>query len=241
MILKCKMCGGSINVKEGETFGVCDSCGILTDLFAEKHSQENLQKESSRDNEEALLVKANNYLRIGQFKDARDFFNKVFEFNPQNPHAHWGKLLCELNVKSDEELIKSPQVLDKCLGNLRFFPKSGVTYEEYLGSEMFEKYVVNKEPTLGAFIQYQSAVRFADPELKLKYININNQLVKCRKDLYKRNLDARRVVEESRENLLKETESSSYSKWWLKIFGLTLGVISVIYIIFYVATILFHN
>ena len=176
-----------------------------------------------------LLQRGNNYLEIGQFDKAADIFNKIFEREPKMSKAHWGSLLCACRVRNNSELINNPQVLDEKAGNLSKMP--ALSYDEYIGTELFEENAVNPNPTLGLFTEYQNAVKYSNDEEKAEYIKINKQIVEKRGELFNINHQKALKIKESLGGLAEKTDNVSYTNWWLKICGITLlgfGIFAII-------------
>lgn len=91
-IFKCKMCGGTIEFKEGEKIGVCDSCG----------SKQTLPTVS--DEVIATLHNRANILRLkSEFDKAEEIYDKILEKNPNDAEAHWGIILCKYGIEYVED------------------------------------------------------------------------------------------------------------------------------------------
>lgn len=91
MILKCKMCGGDIQISPELTYGTCDSCGTATTL-------PNLKNENSEQ-------KANSYNRANHFRLQNDFdkalsiYEKLIEEDSKDAEAHWCAVLCRFGIE----------------------------------------------------------------------------------------------------------------------------------------------
>ena len=97
-VFKCKMCGGTIEFKPGDTVGVCDSCGTKQTL-------------ASIINEDAAGMhdRANVLRKKCEFDKAEDIYNKILEIAPNDAEAHWGIILCKYGVEFvvDQEIGES--------------------------------------------------------------------------------------------------------------------------------------
>ena len=87
-IFKCKMCGGTIEFSQGDTVGICDSCGTKQTLPA------------ANDEVIANLHSRANTLRLkGEFDKAEETYNKILEKNTGDAEAHWGIILCKYGIE----------------------------------------------------------------------------------------------------------------------------------------------
>lgn len=91
MVLKCKMCGGDIQISSELTHGTCDSCGTATTL-------PNLKNENSEQ-------KANSYNRANHFRMQNDFdkalsiYEKLIGEDDTDAEAHWCAVLCRFGIE----------------------------------------------------------------------------------------------------------------------------------------------
>ena len=97
-IFKCKMCGGTIEFKPGDTVGVCDSCGTKQTL------------PTTNDEIITNLHNRANTLRLKcEFDKAEEIYNKILEKNPDDAEAHWGIILCKYGI----EYVEDPQTYNR--------------------------------------------------------------------------------------------------------------------------------
>lgn len=92
MILKCKMCGGTLEFEQGASVGVCDSCGTKQTL--PKVNDEVISNLHNRAN--TLRLKCD-------FDKAEEIYNKILENNPEDAEAHWGIILCKYGIEYVED------------------------------------------------------------------------------------------------------------------------------------------
>ena len=87
-IIKCKMCGGDLNLIEGSTVCECDSCGRK-------------QTVPSADNEKKLTLfgRAGRLLRGCEFDKAAGVFETIVTDFPQEAEAYWGLVLCKYGIE----------------------------------------------------------------------------------------------------------------------------------------------
>ena len=87
-IIKCKMCGGDLNLTEGQTIAECEYCGSC-------------QTVPNRDNEKKLSLFARaNRLRLGcEFDKAAGIYESIVAEFPEEPEAYWGLVLCKYGIE----------------------------------------------------------------------------------------------------------------------------------------------
>ena len=87
MIFKCKICGGSLDVKQGEKVAVCEYCGVSQTIpsFIEPKTQE-------------IYNRASSYLMHNEFDKAENLYNQILFDNKQDADAYWNVLMCRYGV-----------------------------------------------------------------------------------------------------------------------------------------------
>ena len=88
MIFKCKMCGGTLDVKEGQSIAECEFCGTKQTIPV-------------IDNEKSFnLHNRANALRLrNEFDKAIIVYENILTDNPDDAEAHWGLLLCKYGIE----------------------------------------------------------------------------------------------------------------------------------------------
>ena len=92
MILKCKMCGGDIDLEGEKTFYTCEYCG----------STMTLPKVSTRA-KAALYNRANHFRRIGEFDKALAIYENIVGRDNTDAEAHWCCVLCRFGIEYVED------------------------------------------------------------------------------------------------------------------------------------------
>lgn len=88
-IFKCKMCGGALEIKDGESVAVCEYCG----------TKQTLPK--TKDEVVANLFNRANNLRLkGEFDKAAQAYERIVEADDSEAEAHWGIVLCKYGFHS---------------------------------------------------------------------------------------------------------------------------------------------
>ncbi len=91
-ILKCKMCGGNINVSENQNIGVCDSCGSTMTL-------PNVNDERILN----LFDRANHFRLQNEFDKALATYESILSEDNKNAEAHWGCVLSKYGIEYVED------------------------------------------------------------------------------------------------------------------------------------------
>ena len=87
-IIKCKMCGGDLNIVEGSTVAECAYCGTK-------------QTVPSADSEKklTLFARAGRLLRACEFDKAAGVFEAIAADFPEEAEAYWGLVLCKYGIE----------------------------------------------------------------------------------------------------------------------------------------------
>ena len=92
MILKCKMCGGELQVEKGQTICECEYCG----------TKQTLPKLSNKKRVN-LFDRANHYRRNNEFDKASDLYERILSEDSSDAEAYWSLVLCEYGVEYVED------------------------------------------------------------------------------------------------------------------------------------------
>ena len=90
--LKCKMCGGDIEIQEGSTVAKCRYCGSLMTI-----------PKIDTDKKARLFNKANEYRQNNEFDKAFDAYKAITEEDPEEAEAYWGMILSEYGIEYVED------------------------------------------------------------------------------------------------------------------------------------------
>ena len=91
-IFKCKMCGGTIEFNEGDTIGVCDSCG----------TKQTLPRLDS-DRKANLYDRANHFRRNNEFDKAMSIYENILNEDQTDAEAYWSIVLCRYGIEYVED------------------------------------------------------------------------------------------------------------------------------------------
>jgi len=125
-ILKCKMCGGDIEVNEDMSVGTCIYCGSTMTL-----------PRIDGDKKARLFNMANQYRLNNEFDKAYEAYKNIVSEDEQEAEAYWGMILSEYGVEYVED-PKTKRRIPTCHRTLAKPVKSSVNYErayEYADAE----------------------------------------------------------------------------------------------------------
>lgn len=92
--LKCKICGGKLEFKEGDSIGICDSCGTKQILL-----------KLDNDRKVNLYDRADHYFQIQEYDRAMNLYEQILLEDSKDALAYWSIVLCRYGV----EYIEDPQ------------------------------------------------------------------------------------------------------------------------------------
>lgn len=87
-IIKCKMCGGDLEISEGLTVAECEYCGTMQTIPT-ADSEKKL----------TLFARANRLLRACEFDKASGVFESIVAEFPEEAEAYWGLVLCKYGIE----------------------------------------------------------------------------------------------------------------------------------------------
>ncbi len=93
-ILKCKMCGGDIELSPDKTFGTCESCGS-TMTFPKIDDEQRA----------AMFNRGNHFRRTGEFDKALAVYERIIEEDENDAEAHWCAALCRFGIEYVEDPV----------------------------------------------------------------------------------------------------------------------------------------
>ncbi|MGN0617784.1 MAG: DUF6273 domain-containing protein [Ruminiclostridium sp.] len=90
--LKCKMCGGSLDITENATTATCEYCG----------TEQTIPK-TTNDVIGNLFNRANTLRLKSEFDKAEETYNKIIEADKTQAEAYWGVILCKYGIEYVED------------------------------------------------------------------------------------------------------------------------------------------
>lgn len=97
-LLKCKMCGGDLEIADGISIAECEYCG--TKQTVPKAINENLQ---------TLFNRANTLRIKSEFDKAEKIYEKIIQADSKQAEAYWGLILCKYGI----EYVDDPATFKK--------------------------------------------------------------------------------------------------------------------------------
>lgn len=92
MVLKCKMCGGTLKINANQTTAVCEYCG----------TQQTLPKMDD-DRRANLYDRANHYRRNNEFDKAMSIYENILNEDNTDAEAYWSLVLCRYGIEYVED------------------------------------------------------------------------------------------------------------------------------------------
>ena len=90
--LKCKMCGGTLEINENETTATCEYCG--TEQTIPKITDDVVGN---------LFNRANTLRLKSEFDKAEEVYNKIVGLDNTQSEAYWGIILCKYGIEYVED------------------------------------------------------------------------------------------------------------------------------------------
>ena len=91
-MFKCKMCGGDLDVADGQTTAECRYCG----------TQQTLPRLDD-DRRANLYDRANHFRRNNEFDKAAGIYEQILAEDPDDAEAYWSRVLCRYGIEYVED------------------------------------------------------------------------------------------------------------------------------------------
>lgn len=91
-IIKCKMCGGDMELSTDKTFGTCECCGSVMTL-----------PKLDTDQRAAQFNRGNHFRRTGEFDKALAIYEHIVQEDENDAEAHWCCALCRFGIEYVED------------------------------------------------------------------------------------------------------------------------------------------
>lgn len=132
-VFKCKMCGGTLNVDESQTVGVCEYCGTKQTL-----------PKLSDEKRLSLYDSANDFRRNNQFDEAYELYEQILMEDNTDAEDYWSLVLCTYGIVyvEDKDTNKRIPTVNKAQ-NISVFAdvnfKNAVKYADSYQKEIYEQ------------------------------------------------------------------------------------------------------
>ena len=90
--IKCKMCGGDMELSSDKTFGTCEYCGSTMTF-----------PKVSDDQRAAAFNRGNHFRRTGEFDKALAVYERIVAEDDTDAEAHWCCALCRFGIEYVED------------------------------------------------------------------------------------------------------------------------------------------
>ncbi len=91
-LIKCKMCGGDMEISADKTFGTCEYCGSVMTL-----------PKVSDEQRAAAFNRGNHFRRTGEFDKALSVYERIVAEDDSDAEAHWCCALCRFGIEYVED------------------------------------------------------------------------------------------------------------------------------------------
>ena len=91
-VFKCKMCGGTLEIRNNETVAVCEYCGTKQTL-----------PKLDDDRKANLYDRANHFRRNNEFDKAMGIYEQILNEDSTDAESYWSLVLCRYGIEYVED------------------------------------------------------------------------------------------------------------------------------------------
>lgn len=167
-LLKCKCCGGDLNVKEGDKVVTCPYCGSQQTIPDEKDEQ--VLK---------IYARGNRLRSQGEFDKAYSTYSQLLSEGKENAEVYWNLLLCKYGITyvDDYDGKKKPTMNRRSMTSILDDDdyKKAIELSDAVSKEVYEQEankindiqkgilkIVRKEEPYDIFVSYKETDEFGD-------------------------------------------------------------------------------
>ena len=132
-IIKCKMCGGDIEISADNTFGTCEYCGSTMTL-----------PKTDDDQRLSLFNRGTHLRRNGEFDKAAAIYERLIGENDADAEAHWNLLLCRYGIEYVQDPASGERIptchrasFDSILNDVDY--QAALKYSDGVARSLYEK------------------------------------------------------------------------------------------------------
>ena len=132
-IIKCKMCGGDIEISADKTFGTCEYCGSTMTL-----------PKTDDDQRLSLFNRGTHLRRNGEFDKAAAIYERLIGENDADAEAHWNLLLCRYGIEYVQDPASGERIptchrasFDSILNDVDY--QAALQYSDGVARSLYEK------------------------------------------------------------------------------------------------------
>ena len=131
-VFKCKMCGGTLEIKSNETVAICEYCGTKQTL-----------PKLDDDRKANLYDRANHFRRNNEFDKAMGIYEQILNEDSTDAESYWSLVLCRYGIEyvEDPETHKRIPTVNRAQYTSIFDDedyKSALQYADYSQKEVYE-------------------------------------------------------------------------------------------------------
>ena len=135
-LIKCKVCGGDIQISENSPFGICKYCGSAMTL-----------PKISDEQRTARYNRGNQFRRDGKFDEALAQYEQLVQEDDTDAEAHWCCALCRFGI----DYVEDPETLE-------YIPTCHrLSFESFLNDVDYQAALANSDGF--AYRQYQKEAK----------------------------------------------------------------------------------
>ena len=98
-ILKCKMCGGDLQINDNQNCATCEYCGSTMTL-----------PRASDERKVNLFNRANHFRRMNDFDKTLTIYENILNDDDTDAEAHWGVVLCRYGIEYVEDPLSHERI-----------------------------------------------------------------------------------------------------------------------------------
>ena len=132
-VIKCKMCGGDIEISADKTFGTCEYCGSTMTL-----------PKTDDDQRLSLFNRGTHLRRNGEFDKAAAIYERLIGENDADAEAHWNLLLCRYGIEYVQDPASGERIptchrasFDSILNDVDY--QAALQYSDGVARSLYEK------------------------------------------------------------------------------------------------------
>ena len=132
-IIKCKMCGGDIEISADKSFGTCEYCGSTMTL-----------PKTGDDQRLSLFNRGTHLRRNGEFDKAAAIYERLIGENDADAEAHWNLLLCRYGIEYVQDPASGERIptchrasFDSILNDVDY--QAALKYSDGVARSLYEK------------------------------------------------------------------------------------------------------
>ena len=164
-ILKCKMCGGELNVSEDQTVCECEYCGTKQTL-----------PRIDNDRKLNLYDRANHYRRNNDYDKAISIYEQILNEDLPDSEAYWSLVLCRYGIEYVEDAIADAKVNAQMnnLTNLDFYAgdMKNVLTDSFIAEHGRPDVIITDPPRSGMHPDVVQVILNANPK-RIVYVSCN--------------------------------------------------------------------